>query len=309
MSSDLEAELAHKLRVAAESAVQPAPGALYVGAVDRGRRIRRTVIIKRALAGVAVLGVVTAVGVPLLGGASGTAPVGTASPSNSKAGAGAALIGAAAPSGTKAVARTPAGTAWMPAYVEQTLKSLLPAGSTTEKQADLGGVPLQVSAPDVQAPGGESLALVRTDLETPNGRSTITLSVGKYAAKPDCPSPAVAPHDICTTTPLAGGTLYVDKSFKDYTHGTGAAIWTLNWNGPDGQSVYLGESTDAPTQALTVRQAENLLAAPAWDQVWKSLPATCRFGAMPNPHVTQAEVETQTNVFVCATSKAVAMRG
>lgn len=298
MSSDIEADLVQELRAAAESAVQPAPAGLYAGAVGRGTRIRRTAMVKRTLVGVAALGVVAAVGVPLLGGGSGTASVGAAaSPSKAKVSA----------SSTKTTTKTPADTAWMPAYVEQTLKSLLPAGSTTTKESSLGGVSLQVFAPDVQAPGGQSIALLRTDLETPNGRSTISLSLGMGAQNLACPSHAVAPHDICTRTPLDGGTFYVDESFKDYTDGTGVRIWTLIWNGPDGQSFYLGESTAAPAQALNVQQAEALFTAPAWERVWKSLPATCTFGVMDNPRATQTDVEEQGNLFVCATSRAVAL--
>ncbi|MFC1408753.1 hypothetical protein ACEZCY_05590 [Streptacidiphilus sp. N1-12] len=297
MSSDMEADLVRQLREAAEAAVQPAPQGLYAGAVGRGRRIRRRVRIKRVVAGAATLGVVAAVGVPLLGGAS-TTTTGTAAASTTRAAAGSTRTAAPTP--------TPPSTAWMPAYVEQTLKSLLPAGSTTVKEADLGGVSLQVFAPEVQAPGGQSLAVVRTDLETPNGKSTISLSVGSSAQDLRCPSKAVAPHDVCTKTPVAGGTFYVDKSFKDYTHGTGVAIWSLAWNGPDGQGLYLGMSSSAPAQALTVPQAQALLTAAAWERVWKALPAPCRYGVMSVPHPTRTQVLEQANLFVCATSPAAA---
>ena len=300
MSSDLEfAEfaLAQELRAAAESAVQPTPASLYAGAVDRGRRIRRATAVKRTLAGAAALAVAAAVGVPLLSGGPATTAVGVAAASQAPAAAG----------GTRTAAAPSPGTDWMPAYVVRTLKSLLPAGSTTTKEADLGGVSLQVFAPEVQAPGGQSSAVVRTDLETPGGRSTITLSVGKDGQKLPCPGKAVAPHDVCSTTPLDGGTFYVDESFKDYTHGTGAAIWSLAWNGPDGQEVYLGMSTQAPAQALTVQQARTLLTAPAWERVWKALPAPCRFGVMANPQVTRAQELEQGDMFVCATSPAAAL--
>ncbi|MFC1420102.1 hypothetical protein [Streptacidiphilus cavernicola] len=311
MSSDLEFDgfdgfdefaLAQELRAAAESAAQPTPASLYAGAVDRGRRIRRTSRVKRTLAGAGALAVAAAVAVPLLGGTS-PAPtvVGAASSSHAMAD-----VSSTRTSTSTAAAATP-GTDWMPTYVVQTLKSLLPAGSTTTKEADLGGISLQVFAPEVQAPGGQSLAVVRTDLETPHGKSTITLSVGKEARKSSCPSKAVAPHDICGTTPLNGGTLYVDESFKDYTHGTGAAIWSLAWNGPDGQEVYLGMSTSAQAQALTVQQAGALLSAPAWERVWKALPEPCRFGVMSNPHATRADEMEQGNMFVCATSPAAAL--
>ncbi|MHA6757653.1 hypothetical protein [Streptacidiphilus sp. PAMC 29251] len=299
MSSDSEAELVRQLRAVAESAVQPAPQDLYAGAVGRGRGIRRATRIKRVLVGAATLGVVAAVGVPLLGGAA-TTTTGTAAASPTRTVAGSSTR-------TAAATTPPPSTAWMPAYVAQTLKSLLPAGSTTVKEADLGGVSLQVFAPEVQAPGGQSLAVLRTDLETPNGKSTISLSVGKGVQDFRCPGKKVAPHDVCTTTPLNGGTFYVDQSFKDYTHGTGVAIWSLAWNGPDGQELSLGMSTDAKAQGLTVQQAKALLTAPAWERVWKALPATCRYGVMDNPHITQTMVMQQANLFVCATSPATAV--
>ena len=294
--SDSEADFVRQLRAAAESAVRPAPQELYAGAVQRGRRIRRAARVKRTLAGAAALGVAAAVAVPLLGGAA-TTTTGTVAASSTRAGAD--RTGTAAP--------TPTSTAWMPAYLVRTLKSLLPAGSTTVKETDLGGVSLQAFAPDVQAPGGQALGVIRTDLQTPGGKSTITLSVGKYVRSYPCPSKATAPHDVCSTTPLKGGTFYVDQSFKDYTHGTGAAIWSLSWNGPDGQEVYLGMSTHAPAQALTVQQAQALMTSPAWERLWKALPPTCRYGVMPNPHMTRTQEMDQEYTFVCATSPAAAM--
>ena len=84
MSSDIEVDFVQGLRAAAESAVQPAPADLYAGAVDRGRRIRRRTMVRRTLAGAATLGVVAAVGIPLLGGASSTTSTGAAGPSTAK---------------------------------------------------------------------------------------------------------------------------------------------------------------------------------------------------------------------------------
>jgi hypothetical protein len=301
MSSDIEADFAKGLRAAAESAAQPAPAGLYVGAVGRGRRIRRTAIVKRSLAGVATLGVVAAVGIPLLNSSSGTASIGAAASSTAKA------KPKAGPSSARKPAAPLLSTDAMPAYMEQTLKSLVPAGSSWTQEESLGNVPFEVYAPQVQEPGGQSLAVVMADLETPNGKGTITFSVGKGVASLDCPSKAIAPHDICTKTPLDGGTFYADESYKNYVNATGASIWTLAWNGPDGQSLYLGESTDGPAQALTTQQAEALFTASAWDPVWKSLPATCKFGVMPDPKATEAQLVKEGSAWVCAPTRADAM--
>ncbi|QMU71436.1 hypothetical protein [Streptacidiphilus sp. P02-A3a] len=329
MSSDIEADFAHELRAVAESAVQPAPASLYAGAVSRGRRIRRVAIVKRTLVGVATLGVIVAVGVPLLGGgASGGSPsVEAAAPSTATA----APTATAKPSATAEPATTAepapkdsagtgsvkqplkssggaaaADTAWMPDYVARTLRSLFPAKYSTAKQSALG-VDFGVFAPQVEGLGGEWGAEVETDLATANGESTTSLLVERIPSKDDYCSSNAGAYDVCTVTSVDGGTMMVDKSWKDPETGTGNAIWTMVWNGPDGQSVTFGEATGAPTQALTVPQVEALLTAPAWNRVWQALPATCPYGAMGDPHATGPEDAGGQEGLVCATSRAAAI--
>ena len=216
----------------------------------------------------------------------------------------AALGSASAAATTKSTAAPKSGTAWMPDYMKQTLKSLLPAGSSTAAWSQYGGVPLTAIAPDVTAKG-DQYARLDTDLTTPGGRSTTGLSVRSHVEKTHCVSHAAAPHDVCSQTSLNGGTLTVDQSFKNPTTGAGAAIWEVTWNGPEGQTVSFGESTDQPHQALTVAQATALVTSPAWDRLWKSLPAACKFGAMADPHA-PAPVGGGIGLS-CATSRAVAI--
>ncbi len=324
MSSDIEADFAEELRAAAELAVQPAPASRYAGAVERGRRIRRTAIIKRTLVGVATLGVVVAVGVPLLGGSSrggaATPLLGAAAPATAQASAKPAVeptAGSSAKatpsastgtsgggaSGAASGSMAGSGTGWMQAYVTQTVKSLFPAGYSTGRQSSLG-VPFSVFAPRVEGLDGEWAAQVETDLATPNGRSTISVEVERTPSTQHCSGSAGA-YDVCAATPLDGGTVTVDKTFKDPLNGTGNALWTLTWNGPDGQSVTVGEASGA-AQALTVQQAEAILTAPAWDRVWQALPATCPYGAMADPRASQVD-QAEGQALTCATSPAVAL--
>ena len=297
MSSDIEVDFAQELRAAAESAVQPAPADLYAGAVDRGRRIRRTTMIRRTLAGAATLGVVAAVGIPL-GGASNTTPTGATAPSAAKVSA------TAGTTSTSTAAGTSSGTAWMWSYMVQILGTLLPDERGTANWSVHGGVPLRAFIPEL-GPRGRWAAALQTDLTTAGGKSTIAVSVQGFATEVHCPSHAEAPHEDCTTTSLSGGTLTVDKGFKNPITGTGVSIWNVYWNGPEGQSVTFRETADGPHQALTAQQAIALVTTPAWNPVWKSLPAACQFGAMVNPRATQAQMAAGGG-FVCATSRSVA---
>jgi hypothetical protein len=218
-------------------------------------------------------------------------------------------VSAAAQPGATATKPSPepsSSTAWMTDYVEKNLKSLLPAGSTTGKWSPTIGSPLQPFAPIVGL-GGKWNAQGGTDLTTPGGTSSIGFSVNGFTEQVHCPSHAAAPYDDCTTTSLNGGTLTVDKSFKNFVTGTGVSIWNAYWNGPEGQSVSFSETADTPThQALTSKQATALVMAPAWEQVWKSLPAPCPFGVMPDPHQKKTQPN-ETVVLVCATSRTAAL--
>lgn len=306
MSSDIEADFAQELRAAAESAVQPAPASLYAGAVSRGRRIRRVTIVKRTLVGVATLGVVAAVGVPLLGGggSSGRPSIEVAAPPTASATAGPTANPTPKAGASGAEQTGSSDTAWMSGYVTQTVKSLFPAGSSTSKQSSLG-VDFAVFAPRVESLHGNWGALVETDLATANGKSTTSLLVERVPATDHCSSGAGA-YDVCTATPLDGGTLMVDKTFKNPLNGSGNALWTIVWNGPDGQSLTFGEATGAASQALTVPQVETLLTAPAWNRVWQALPEPCTYGAMGDPHATPLEQGLGQSL-ICATSRAAAI--
>ncbi|MBC3840623.1 hypothetical protein GXW82_11190 [Streptacidiphilus sp. 4-A2] len=234
MSSDIEADLAQELRAAAESAVQPAPGDIYAGAVMRGRRIRRTAIVQRTMAGVAALGVAAAVGVPLLSGGTGPTAVGAAAAPTVKI-----KTTPTADEAAKAAAAQ-AGTAWMPAYLEQSLKSLLPAGSDTSVKDDSGDTGrVQASAPTLVNLKGTWAGRVQTGLKTSTGTSAVVLITSMDHYQVHCPTAAEAPHESCTKTSVDGGTLIVDLGFKNSLNGEGATIWDVYWYGPSGQSVHL----------------------------------------------------------------------
>ncbi|WP_051942276.1 hypothetical protein [Streptacidiphilus rugosus] len=173
---------------------------------------------------------------------------------------------------TASTAPAPAGTAWMKGYVAGTFKSLLPAHSSTAPFSQDGGVPFQVSAPE-RAMSGQWYASVSTDLTTPGGRSTTGLTIVASAKKPmHCVTLAGVPFETCTTLHLDGGTVVVDKSFKDPVKGTGAAFLDVFWNGPHGQQIHFGEATDKPNHpALTVQQAITMVTSPAWNKVLVAL--------------------------------------
>ncbi|WP_034089622.1 hypothetical protein [Streptacidiphilus albus] len=310
MSSDIEAAFAQELRAAAESAVQPAPGDIYAGAVVRGRRIRRTAIVKRTLASVAALGVVAAVGVPLLTGGHGPTVVGAAAAPTVK------IKTTPTADDTKKAAAAQAGTAWMPAYMEQTLKSLLPAGSDTSIKDDEGdNGRIQASVPTLINIKGTSGGRAQTGLKTSTGTSAVVLITSMDNYQVHCPTAAEAPHETCTKTSVNGGTLIVDLGFKNSLNGQGATIWDVYWYGPSGQSVHLDEVTDAAHaatqaagQALTAQQMTAIVTSPAWDRIGQSLPAQCKFGVMAGT-VNSPTVIPGTVGLVCATSRSAAIPG
>lgn len=309
MSSDIESAFAQELRAAAESAAQPAPAEIYAGALVRGRRIRRTAIIKRTLAGVAALGVVAAVGMPLLGGSRAT-EVGAAAAPTVK------IKTTPTADDTKQAAATQAGTAWMPAYLEQTLKSLLPAGSNTSVKDDMGDTGrIQATAPLLMNIKGTWGGRVQTGLTTSTGTSAVVLETSMDSYQVHCPTAAEAPHENCTKTSVDGGTLIVDLGFKNPVNGEGATIWDVYWYGPSGQSVHLDEVTDAShsatqaaPQALTPQQMTAIVQASAWDRIGQSLPAPCKFGVMAGTASTPTATAGTVGL-VCASSRAAAIPG
>lgn len=291
MSSELENEFARALAQAAGSAAGPSPESLYSGAVHRGRRIRRATTIKRTLAGTAALGVAAAVAVPLLTLTQGGQPT-TAT----------RTAGVAHPGTT---ASTPTGTAWMPGYMERTFMSLLPAGTSTAPHGT-DGQPLQAFAPQTSL-SGVATGTVQADLTTAHGTSAAQLVVRAHKVETTCPAAASAPHDECSTTSVAGGTLTVDKTFKDPRHGTGVSIWNVQWNGPQNQTLSFSETAPDPAhQALTPQQATALVTAPNWARLWQSLPAPCRYGVMKKPHATNART-IDGLALTCATTPADAL--
>jgi hypothetical protein len=310
MSSDIESAFVQELLAAAESAVQPTPADIYAGAVQRGRRIRRTAIIKRTLAGVAALGVVAAVGVPLLSGGTRTTEVGAAAAPTVK------IKTTPTADDTKQAAAAQAGTAWMPSYMEQTLKSLLPAGSNTSVKDNMGDTGrVQASAPTLVNLKGTWGGRVQTGLATSTGTSAVVLNTSMDSYQVHCPTAAEAPHENCTKTSVNGGTLIVDLGFKNPINGEGATIWDVYWYGPSGQSVHLDEVTDAShsatqaaPQALTPQQMTAIVQAPVWDRVGQSLPAPCTFGVMAGTADAPTAIP-GTIGLVCATSRAVAIPG
>ncbi|MEZ0094394.1 hypothetical protein [Streptacidiphilus sp. EB129] len=307
MSSDIEVDFAQELRAVAESAVQPNPADLYAGAVQRGGRIRRRTRVRRSLVGAATLGVVAAVGIPLLGGTASTASVGAAASST--------VMGGTTPGakGTEQTAGTPGSTAWMPAYMVQTLRSLLPAGSSTAVEDDVKDTTVKAYGPWLGMAGNNWGGMVQSGLATSNGTSSIELSTFGFAGKHPCPTRAQAPHEDCTSTSLDGGTLVVDKGFKNPVNGEGATLWDVYWYGPEGGTVHVGQVTDAShpatqaaPQALTAEQMVTMAMAPAWDRVWKSLPEPCRFGLMVGTPSTPTPPWHGLGL-VCATSQAAAL--
>lgn len=313
MPPDHEFELTRALREAADSAEPPDVVELYVGGVDRGQRIRRRSTLRQTLAIAAAVVVVAAVRIPLLRDAASTASPTVVTSSTSLTASTSTPVtptpatpmpapSASAMSMGGAVPLSPSATAWMSAYMAQTLDSLVPADSTT---ATLGLD--AVAAPELTASGTWTAGL-STELTTPAGTSSIRLNVQGFAAEESCPSHARAPYGDCSETPLSGGTLTVDLSFKNPVTGAGDSVWTVDWNGPDGQSVTFGESTGATHQALTVQQATALVSNSAWDRLWKALPAPCALGAMINPRATPAQLATGAG-FVCATGRDAASGG
>jgi hypothetical protein len=309
MSSDLEADFAHGLRAVAESAAQPSPTDLYAGAVARGRRIRRTAVIKRTLAGAAALAVVAAVGLPLLHGASHPTAVDAAASPTTKAGP------TADPKSKRPTERTPAGTAWMPAYMLRTLASLLPPGSDTSvPDIDGNDVP-EAFAPTLASVSGGWAGMVTTGLTTSNGTASLSVIVRASDQRAHCPSRAEYPYEDCTTTSVNGGTLVLDLGFKNSLTGEGATIWDAYWYAPGGQEVTVDQVTDSPhqttqpaRQALTPQQMTALATSPAWARIWQSLPAPCPFGTMPGAANTKPAPGVGAGTgLVCATSRAVAI--
>jgi hypothetical protein len=100
------------------------------------------------------------------------------------------------------------------------------------------------------------------DATTASGISTFSLGVTRPVKQFACPTKAEAPHDVCTRTPLKGGTLFVDKSFKELLNGTDAHIWDLTWIKPDSSEVYAEIGTSGARQAFTVDQVASMLTDP-----------------------------------------------
>jgi hypothetical protein len=321
MSSDFEAEFAQRLQGAADSAVPPAAADLYAGAVQRGRRIRRRTMVGRTLAGVATLGVVAAVGIPLLGGATGATG---ATGSTGSTGSATASVGAAAPTTVKAAATPgvrstdtaaakPVGTAGIPAYMASTLRSLLPAGSDASVKDDVDDTTIRAYGPWLGMAGGNWGGLVQTGLATGSGTSSVELATLATTGTFRCPTRAQAPYDQCTSTTVDGATLVVDQSFKDPVNGEGATIWDVYWYRPTGGSVHLDEVTDAPhratrpaPQALTAQQMVTIATDPAWTRVWEALPPPCAYGVMVGKPTTPTPPWNGQGL-VCATSRAAAL--
>ena len=195
----------------------------------------------------------------------------------------------------------------MPAFVEQNLRSFFPAGSSTTDWSSDFGVRLQPFAP-VLSPWDNWQAGGEVELTTSGGKSSISFSVDGFGLKGlHCPSRAAAPYEECTTSSVNGASMMVDKSFKNPMTGTGVSIWTVTLNGPGAKSVFFSETADtASHQALTMQQAIALVTAPAWGQVWQSLPAVCPLGVMAEPHQKLTQTP-EAKVFVCATSRAAAL--
>jgi hypothetical protein len=266
------------------------------GAVGRGR-VRR-ITPARGLGAAAVLGTVAAAVFTLLHTVPGGAPaVRVASVSTVRTTGVRTTSGPTTGVRTAGVSASPSpGTAWMPGYLTRTFASLAPGTSAA----------LRAYAPRTTLTG-DSSATVRAELTTARGKSAAELVVEGHTVRARCPA-APGPYDDCAATAARGGTLVTDRSFKDPVRGTGVSIWTVRWNGPDGQTVALTETAaDAAHQALTTRQAAALVTAPEWERAWRSLPARCRFGTMVKPHATGRQ-SLDGEALTCATSRSVALR-
>jgi hypothetical protein len=261
------------------------------GAVGRGR-VRR-ITPARGLGAAAVLGAAAAAVFTLLHTVPGGAPAVRVASVSTVRTTGVPTTGER----TAGVSASPSpGTAWMPGYLTRTFASLTPGTSAA----------LRAYAPRTTLTG-DSSATVRAELTTARGKSAAELVVEGHTVRARCPA-APGPYDDCAATAARGGTLVTDRSFKDPVRGTGVSIWTVRWNGPDGQTVALTETAaDAAHQALTTRQAAALVTAPEWERAWRSLPARCRFGAMVKPHATGRQ-SLDGEALTCATSRSVALR-
>ncbi|QMU68075.1 hypothetical protein [Streptacidiphilus sp. P02-A3a] len=296
MPSDIEFDFVRALQDAAGSAVQPPPAELYAEGVERGLRIRRRTTFRRTLALSVALVLTAAVRIALLAGTPNTTSMDVTASTTATTTATATATATPDASDSASGGSTNTTAAWMPGYLLQTFSSLVPAGSRTTMEGDDA-----VVAPEL-SPSGRWNTRLATELTTPAGASMVSLSVQGSPLTARCPGHAVAPYDDCTSTPVAGGTLLVDLA---PTTGAGITTWSLYWNGPEGQSVSLIETTGTSRQALTLPQATALVSTPAWDRVWKSLPEPCPWGAMINPGATATQLASGAG-FVCATSRAAA---
>ena len=199
-----------------------------------------------------------------------------------------AVVGATGTTWPPGSAAQAARLAWVPAAMLKGLEEHLPARSriaTTRPGWSPAGY-----GPVLESSGGW-IGQAQLELTTAGGRSDLTVAVSSSVAPVACPSHTSAPHDACTVTRSAKGSLVVDKGFADSATGTGASVWNIAWNGPDGAESWLTERSDTGHQALTAQQAQALLAGPEWDKVMEYLPAHCttQIVVIRNPTVIQQQ--------------------
>lgn len=242
----------------------PSPAVLYDAAVRRGRSIRRRRAGVGFGAGVALCAVAT-LAVLLPGGAAGRSvpvAVGTSGSASTAASA------TASPGGGPSTEATAASTSVMVVNSAQALQSftgLLPSSA----------VVVQPFAADmVDAASKLWVAQVTVTLQGPGNDSAshvdFSLYGGTWARSCAQASERIRTGGSCTTTSLAGGTLFTfDKGGTDPTHTTAYDVWLS----PDGYTTELA-ITDVAASAfeLTTAQIEDIVTADVWATLIDKLP-------------------------------------
>ncbi|MFI5531332.1 hypothetical protein ACIA8O_22650 [Kitasatospora sp. NPDC051853] len=228
-----EDELARALRGAADLAPRPEPAVLAAGAAARGRVLRRR---RRAVrAGVCAAVVASALTtVALLPGSEPAPP-----------------------------AERPMVSA---AFMELTVRALLPPGSVVEVLGSTGG------RPDPHANG----PMVELMLDDGHGPVRFSVSTERMALPVDADTPgaecpATRQAEQCVRTEGADGTIVLVQRAVERAEQGGRKTLVVQTTNREGRRVRLDLAGQDPESSLTVDRLTEIATSPAWDPVFVGL--------------------------------------
>ena len=259
------------LREVGSHATAPDGEALYQGALNRGRRIRRRRAIGAGAGSVLALGAAGALAFTFVPNPANPADPSTVATAGSSHGT----------SPTASVRTSPSADASASANLsdESLLNTFLQAlpASADPLRNPAGGTAASAFKPYVNQLSGNWEAGAQADLKSTSetGWSAVSVNVERGIQITTCAeAEAGSTTDTCTVSALDGGTLILDKTWHNPADPGAHPIWQYFWYSTAGYETMLSIGDDSVTSfALTEAQAEHVLTDPNWAAVAAQLPA------------------------------------